>query len=363
MNICIVSNYKQEGYGESTRPGQLAKYLATLGHNILHICDWQGVTNGIKHIQIERNSWDTNPFTRAITFAKKFLEIHWFKPDIVYIHQFNNGHWAQQTNLLKGFKKVFDAHTSAYYEQTTFAGSEAGFAQLKKQENDICHSADFIIAASNETKDILIKTYQLSPEKIRVVGNATNVSPVETITNLASSKFICLATLPQDGFKSNQLALEMLLDIAAKVYESNTQIEFHIVGGGNMPTTFTPNVFFKGYVKDLRQTILGSSLCLMPFPANAVCGGARNKFCDYIALGKTTITTPEGMRGMEILTDKKNCLVATTSQQFAAEIISLEINRNRLIEISKEVFLIKDYFNWQDRAKKVESIFQELIKK
>ena len=148
MNICIVSNFKQSGYGESTRPGQMAAHLKSFGHNILHICDWQGSENGIKHLSIARESWEPNVIKRLVSFTSDYTSIKLFRPDLVYAHQFNNVKWALQTKLFAGTKIVFDAHTSKYFEHIHFKAEEDLLHLLKTQENDMCHRADFIIAAS-----------------------------------------------------------------------------------------------------------------------------------------------------------------------------------------------------------------------
>lgn len=362
MNICIVSNYKPSGYGESTRPGQLAKYLKKFGHEVLHICDWDGKSDEIEHIRIERNIWEKNPIKRHLSFIQNYLRILRFSPDLIYVHQFNNGKWAIRTKLFQGKKIVFDAHTSIYFECLHFNSDPVAQSILKKQESAICNAVNFIVAASFETREFLLKTYPLDAQKIEAVGNATNIHPVEEMIHTINRSFTCVTTLPQDGFTSNIMALEMLLEIAEETYKLDRQIQFHVIGGGKMPVAKTPNVIYTGYVDNLREKILIADICLMPFPKEAVCGGARNKFCDYIALGKAVITTPEGLRGMEILVDGKNCLVANDAEQFALAINNLAADKQQIHTLEKEVYAIRNSYNWETRARKVESIFKQLIK-
>lgn len=363
MKICIVSNFKPSGYGESTRPGQMAKYLHQMGHHILHICDTDENIDGIKHVHIARNTWQAGGLNKTLRFIKNYLTIALFNPDFIYVHQFNNAEWAVQTRLFKGRKIVFDAHTSSYLEHLHFKVGKDLLDEVIRREGTICRKADFIIAASEETKEVLKTQYRLNHNKLEVAGNATNIKPVDTLQPPTTNEFTVLATLPQDGFESNKMALDMLLAVADKVYSLNSAIKFHVVGGGAMPAAPPANVVYCGYVPDLRQAILNATICMMPFPEDAVCGGARNKFCDYIALAKTVITTPEGLRGMEILEHGKNCLVATDVDGLVAAICTLAVNPAKVEAIEKEVFKIRHYFNWADRAKKVEVIFKGLLKK
>lgn len=363
MNICIVSNFKQSGYGESTRPGQMAKHLKQFGHSVLHICDWEGTENGIKHINIDRDNWEPNPIKRVLAFAGQYITVNTFRPDIIYAHQFNNARWALQTKLFKGIPVVFDAHTCKYFEHVTFKGDPLVAQTIKQQEGYICNHTSLTISASAETGVLLQQYYHTPPDKIKVVGNATTIKPAALLTHSSTNKFTCIATLPQDGFAANEMALNMLLDIAAEVYKHNPAIEFYVVGGGKMPAAKSPNVTFTGYVKDLRLAIENATVCLMPFPNEAVCGGARNKFCDYIALGKAVITTTEGLRGMEVMEHNKNCLVADSTTQFAHTILNAAQNSETLYSIEKNAFALRNYYNWEDRAKKVETIFKALLQK
>ena len=361
MKICIVSNFKPSGYGESTRPGQMAKYLHQMGHDILHICDTDETIDGIKHLYIARNTWQAGGLNKTVAFIKNYLTIALFNPDFIYVHQFNNAEWAVQTRLFKGRRIVFDAHTSSYLEHLHFKVDKGLLDEVLRREGTICRKADFIIAASAETKEVLQTQYNLEPNKLDVAGNATNIKPVETLAPLNTTEFTILATLPQDGFESNKMALDMLLAIATKVYSINSDVKFHVVGGGKMPPSPPPNVIYRGYVPDLREAILNATICMMAFPEDAVCGGARNKFCDYIALAKTVATTPEGLRGMEILEHNKNCVVANDVDGLVAVITDLAHNPAKIEAIEREVFTIRHYFNWADRAKKVESIFKRLL--
>ncbi|MFM2306701.1 MAG: hypothetical protein RLZZ367_1370, partial [Bacteroidota bacterium] len=87
----------------------------------------------------------------------------------------------------------------------------------------------------------------------------------------------------------------------------------------------------------------------------------RNKFCDYIALGKAVITTTEGLRGMEVMKHNKNCLVANSTIQFAQTILNATQNRELLYSIEKNAFALRNYYNWEERARKVETIFKALL--
>lgn len=366
MNICIVSNYKKNGYGESTRPYFLSVNLLKQGHRVLHLCEHEGEEDGIEYIKVQTWTWEPSVFKRLFDFVYLFFKVRTFSPDVIYMHQFNNARWALASKVMPGVKFVFDAHTSVYFESKTLnPDKEADIARAHKNEGDICASTDYIICASDETRLILKDAYNLNNDKLFVVGNATNMAPVTeeefAVAKTPHTGFTCLATLPFDGFLSNELALKYLFDIAALVHNKAPHIRFIILGGGEKPLPPTPNIIYAGYVPGLRKEILAADICLMPYPENAVCGGARNKFCDFIALGKIVISSPEGMRGMQVLEPGKNCLVAENKFDYAQKIIALSESPAMVQTMEAHVFEVRKSFNWADRALQVATIFKQIL--
>jgi len=367
MNICIVSNYRKGGYGESTRPYYLSLYLKEQGHNILHLCDHEGIEDGMEYVRVRPSVWEPAVLKRTREFLALFFKIRLFDPDIIYMHQFNTARWTLATRVMPLRKFVFDAHTSVYFEVSTLAlQPQEDIDRIKRIEGQICHDSDYIICASCETKEILRTTYQLNESKLFVVGNATSITPVSDSSDTGRSKsgkefFTCVATLPFDGFVANEMALQYLFEIAAKVHAQTDKIMFVVLGGGEKPVPPVPNIVYAGYVADLRAEILNADLCLMPYPEKAVCGGARNKFCDFIALGKVVISSPEGMRGMQVLEDGENCLVAIDKNDFAEKIVRLFQSPGQLQQLGSGVLKVKDMYSWKDRAKEVNAIFNQIL--
>jgi glycosyltransferase involved in cell wall biosynthesis len=366
MKICFVSNYKKNGYGESTRPYYLSRNLLKQGHTILHLCDHAGYEDGIEYIKIDPWGWEPRFMKRLADFIRLSFKVRAFNPDVVYMHQFNSARWALASRTMRAKKFVFDAHTSVYFEaQYAKSKQQSEIERIKNAEQQVCLKADYIISASEETKNILQKSYSLPENKLFVVGNATNMQPVTEGEVAATKKnpdeFICTATLPFDGFFSNELALQYLFEIAAVVQARNEKIKFVVLGGGDKPVPPTANVIYKGYVPDLRKEVLQADICLMPYPDEAVCGGARNKFCDFVALGKVVVSSPEGMRGMQTLQDGKNCVVASDKFDYAEKIIALVESGGKLKAMEAEVLKVKNAFNWQDRALEINKIFKKIL--
>ena len=360
VKICLVSNFKDKGYGESTRPYYLSLELQKLGYDILHICDAKTeFKNGIQYIQRKPFSFPIKVLDRLINFLYLFAKVHLFGPRFIYVHQFNNGQWALSTRTLPKVTFIFDAHTSLYFESEAFGIEKEILTHVFNVEKEICEHSNYIIAASEETRDILIKLYHADAAKFFVVKNATAIHSVPQPEKVSGEEFICSATLPFH-FKSNEMALEFLFEVAAKVYQLNSKIQFHVLGGGDKPVPPTPNIVYTGYVEDIEAYLLKSNICLSPYPEKAVCGGARNKVCDYLALGKAIVSTKEGMRGFSDLVDGVHYLNADTVEDFAKAIIKLQTDNPLRKKVEKNALEISHQYKWNKRAQELNSIFQNL---
>lgn len=364
MKICLISNLKDKGYGESTRPHYLSLELHKLGYEILHISDRKTqMQDGIWYVSKKPLSLSNQLLDRIFNFLYLFIKVRLFNPDLIYTHQFNNGQWSIATKILSGITKIYDAHTSLYFECKATDTDAKVLEHVSKVEKEICSQSDYVVAASLETRDILLKEYGFSPDKIFVVKNATSINPVNVPRQLGRENFVCSATLPMDGFISNVLALEFLFEVARKVYSLNKDIQFQVLGGGDKPAPPVPNITYTGYVENLEEVLLKSQLCLSPYPEKAVCGGARNKVCDYLALGKAVVSTKEGMRGFNDLVNGKHYFEANTVEDFAAGILKLYDDIPLRETIETNALAASKNYQWANRAKELDVIFKSIFNK
>ena len=263
MKICLISNLKESGYGESTRPYFLARELSKQGHSILHLCHRRKqVEGGISYLHINPFGENNNSWNRAANFAYLWYHIRQFNPDIIYPHQFNNARWAIATRTLPRAPIVFDAHTSVPFEARAFGASKEVLADVFGIEKEICDRSDYIIAASYPTRELLMELYKVRDKKLFVVENATSIQPVSEPYITSNDKFICSATLPFDGFQSNEMALEFLFRIALRMNEIDRDVEFRVIGGGVKPSPPSANIIYTGYVADYEKSLLQSDACL-----------------------------------------------------------------------------------------------------
>lgn len=213
-------------------------------------------------------------------------------------------------NKLRGGFVIFDFHGSAWYEAYFLKFHPVFRLVLYILEKFNANVSDVIFVASEPLKLILVEYFRLSEHKIYVVKNAV-AAIFERVTAELSSfpreqlrqhilkmlglngfrGLILTAPLPT-VFASNTEAFEVLrrwvkgLDSeSVKVVVTGLKCE----SSGALVCAGT--LSFVDYV----TLLMVSDGVVLPYPENAICGGARNKVLEALYLGKPIITTPTGV--------------------------------------------------------------------
>lgn len=92
-------------------------------------------------------------------------------------------------------------------------------------------------------------------------------------------------------------------------------------------------------------------------------GGTRLKILGAMATGMPVIASPTGFSGLDV-THEDNCYIAKNPQEFAKYAVKLLKHKDDYMRIRKNGRkLVDDVYSWGSVAKKLEKIYQELIKK
>jgi glycosyltransferase involved in cell wall biosynthesis len=142
--------------------------------------------------------------------------------------------------------------------------------------------ADKVVAVSQFTKDIIIKHYGISPDKIEVVHNGIDYylqksgqRDQELIDNLNQLKNLGTKFVTFIGRLTFQKGVEYLLEAAKIVSEHNSDIKFLIAGSGDLEQSLiqktaqlglSSKVIFPGFLRDekLKALYEVSDLLVMP---------------------------------------------------------------------------------------------------
>jgi glycosyltransferase involved in cell wall biosynthesis len=376
--VLIVSTLdSQEPFGAFTRPFYLGMYLARqfevyqLGINCTAVDYAQSISIGSRSIK---------SYLKAIQKAIKE-----FQPDVVYAQETLPGIAAWLTFSLKKPKKcrlVCDFHTLSAFEYGTRLASAPNrlnqLSQLIKTyiaQGILINSGKPIIAASQSIIDLIPQWYKTLPSNIYCVSNGVaddllNISPsdfVDPYQKTRPAKIVAVIAPKTFSFPTNDMSVAMTIKIARYLESHQQDIHLVIIGrdGDELKQPLPANISFTGFLPtrtDFLAHLIYADIGLLPFPKEAVAGGARNKALDYLACQKLVVSTPEGLRGLEEFGDGKHLLVSGYSvAEIANTIIDACANLETYQPLAKAAHqLIQDKYSWNAMAEKVTEIFKSV---
>lgn len=372
--LLILSNISSRKYGDSTRPYYLGKYLSQY-FSTTQICKIEMFENNIKYEKLLEKVSFSNPFSiyKVVRDINKRIKKQEF--DILYTHQLLFSVVGSLVKLINPKLPFYtDFHTCAYFELKHEPRKD--FKNLVRRafipilEKFVCRRADSIITVSNETKELLIEYYSVPEERIQIVKNATDTEVIKQEKDLdvigleqynlnKERDILAVFPNPRDGFISNELAIDFLLEVAERVKHKNASIKLVILGGGNIPKHYPNNVVFTGYVKEYNKWLNVADVCIATYPSNAVCGGVRNKICDYLAVGKPIIATKESMRGFDDLIKDINYYECSTISSFSETLGGFDKKSNEIDEMILSNLRKRKDYSWENRARELVNVFKK----
>jgi D-inositol-3-phosphate glycosyltransferase len=358
----------QSPYGSTARPLFLGKHLALKGVNLIHICEELPDSGEDMEIVSRRDYADR---TNADVFHQLHERCRRFAPDLVYSHQVHAAGTGLRISRSLKRPHVYDAHSSMAHELRTYT-------RLPLKEK-ICRIAsesvalklsDIIIAPSSELKDYFVRKYFLCPDKIRIVKNGVETDafrPAPPDLSLRDSlgiprdAVLILFTNPRlSSFPSNEMALRMLFRFIPDVERMISSVRFLILGGGPELKGPSPNVIYSGYVKDLPAYLNLADICIAPYPPRAVCGGTRDKVCEYLACGKPIVATKEAMRGFDDALPGEHFLLAADEYDFVEKLLDCIRHPETAGRIGRNARALSERYDWSRRAEELLEVFQEV---
>jgi glycosyltransferase involved in cell wall biosynthesis len=301
MRVLIASNMdSSQPFGQFTRPFHLGAGLSEGGVTVACVgIDCSAVHYG-ESWSVRRKS--LRSLARACSVARRE-----FQPDVVYGHEMR-GAMAAMLGA-RGVPLVVDFHSVPSVEWAGYArdapASEAlrfRLAGLRSAaaERTVTSRARQVIAAGAEVAEEVSRRY--SPVRPpAVVGNGVARQILEhpiAATGPYGPGIHAMTTIPGAQSVSNARALEFL-GAAARALDVGQEpsVTVHVIGSAEGPSA--GSLVYEGFQEELLPWIGHADVCLLPYPDDAaLCGGARNKLLEYVARGRTLVTTREGLRGL-----------------------------------------------------------------
>jgi GT2 family glycosyltransferase/glycosyltransferase involved in cell wall biosynthesis len=141
-------------------------------------------------------------------------------------------------------------------------------------------------------------------------------------------------------------------------------IELYIVGSNPPPVIVslgdTPGIHVTGFVPDIRPYMAKSLIYVVPLRLGV---GIRGKILEAWGMGMAVVSTSVGCAGLRY-EDGRDILVADTSDQFVAQILSLlndPARRHRLGEDGRKT--AEQYYGWDKSVQQLEALYQHYLKR
>lgn len=381
--LLIVSTLdSKQPFGAFTRPYYLGKYLV----QYFEVC----------HLGLDCSTVDYAPaisvYSRSLTSYVKALQqcIDEFCPDIVYAQETLPGLAALISLTFRRQKKyslILDLHTFSafeYWSRLSFVANPfKEFVQFIKTyiaQGLLIFSGNPIIAAGDSIPKLISQWYRHQPNQIYSVGNGVTEDllndtehsnpEADPYQDLRPAKIVVVVAPKTFQFPSNDMSVSMTIEVAKYLEFHQQKVHFVVIGrdSKNIEGLLPSNITFIGFLperKDFVTHLKYADIGLLPFPKQAVAGGARNKALDYFACRKLVISTPEGLRGLEEFHHQEHLLISGYSaQEMANTVLEAALNLNQYYPLVESTYsLIQDRYSWNARAQNVAEILTQTVKK
>ena len=196
---------------------------------------------------------------RYVKFVERLVKKQ--KPDAIHAHD-----WLTMEAGMRA-KELTDAPLIVHVHATEFdrSGTDAGNPLVHEIEYQGLMMADRIIAVSNVTKEIIVKKYNISADKIEVIYNAIDVASLEGY-DYDRRTYKYLESLKEEGYTvvaavtrfTIQKGLTHFIRAAARACEKHDRLVFLLAGDGEQRNELislaadlgiADKVFFTGFVR------------------------------------------------------------------------------------------------------------------
>ncbi len=302
-------------------------------------------------------------------FVNKYLSE--FKPDVVHAHD-----WLTfEAGMLA--KKNYGIPLIAHVHATEFdrSGGSQGNPVVSEIEREGLMLADKVIAVSQATKDLIVEKYAIPADKIDVVYNSLDDRFVKKVYQYDDDDYKYLEKMKELGYTivstvgrfTIQKGLSNLMKAAARALSKNSKLIFVFAGDGEQKQELlalsakygiSNRVVFTGFVrgKQLRDIYEVSDIFVMssisePFGLTAL---------EAAHHGNVLILTKQS--GVSEVIRSAMSYNFWDIEKLADEILA--VARSRALRNTLRKGILKEYrkISWDDIAKKVEKVYNDVDK-
>ena len=377
MRLLIVSTLdSSRPFGSFERPFHLGRHLTQYFEVFQLGFDCSAVDYG------ESVSVGSRSLTSYIKSIHKCIDE--FHPDVVYAQETLPGLAALISLMFRKQEKcslVFDFHTLSAFEYWTRLPYTSNrlkefslFIKTYIAQGVLIVSGKPIIVAGDPIKRLMTSWYRGLQRRIYVVDNGVPedimITPFYSIVNpylkIKPSKIVAVIAPKTFQFPTNDMAVSLTIQAARHLESQNQKIHIVVIGrdAEKSDKPLPANITFVGFLpkrSDLIAHLDYADVCLLPFPKQAVAGGARQKAHYYFARKKLVVSTPEGLRGLEEYRDRQHLLVSGYSvEELANTLVDACTNLESYQSLAEAAYkLTKEKYSWSAMAEKVAEILNK----
>jgi glycosyltransferase involved in cell wall biosynthesis len=256
--------------------------------------------------------------------------------------------WSPQTRVAV---LTYDLHGE---RERRLAGLSGRWTDLERaldferREFEAYREADLVLPISEADRQAMLAAApELETEILPMVAEGAPSGP--EFARRADVLFLC--NFDNAG---NREGLDWLLkEIWPRVAGSLPHVQLHLAGNGLPENLSGERVVALGYVKDLDATFAQHRVFVAPI---RICTGIQTKVLAALARGVPAVATPDAADGLNLQNDEQ-VLVASTSEQFADQIIRLYCDQQLWQKLSRDgVEFVKNQFSRQRLATQIRRV-------
>lgn len=221
----------------------------------------------------------------------------------------------------------------------------------------ISHFADNIIAVSQLTRDDLVQTLKINPNKVKVIYNGVDLSKIKQQENHDQSKIV----ISYIGRMSSDKKID---DFVKEIPLNLTGLEFHFIGDGDLLTSLQEkfaskkHLKFWGFQEDKKRFLQQMDIFIHPslHPGE----GTSLGIIEAMAYGKPVVAFDTGSFKELIQSGVNGYLIPNGDyQEFLDRILSLAKDKDLRLKMGGKGYQItKEKF---DLAKNAQQFISELL--
>jgi glycosyltransferase involved in cell wall biosynthesis len=287
--------------------------------------------------------------------------------DIIYAHDWLSFGAGLEAKRATGKPLIVHVHATEFDRCGGSAGINPDVYAIEKAGME---GADAVVAVSEFTKNLLVREYGISPEKIHVVHNGIDTATLpqkgSSLSRLRQLKAAGYSIVLFLGRVTLQKGPDYFLRVAKRVREKNNKVLFVLSGSGDMEAQMmkyaaqlgvADKVLFTGFVGGTERHEMYAAADLFVMPSVSEPFG---------------ITTLEAMSlGTPVLISKQSGVSEAVTHALKADFWDVEDMANKILAVVGYVGLGKtlahhaakeaEALTWDRAAKKVDNIMQKAL--